>query len=284
MLRAQYHRKGFMMPVTLRGHSGAKIREFHGTIAAKKPVMGDSWLITFEAPDEILRAARPGQFVNVLPRERAVYDPLLRRPFSVYDASPDDGLMTILVRPYGRGGGSIIERKIGSEIDVLGLLGNQFTVNPRSTRLLMVAGGVGSAPLLMLSRAAVRNGLEVTYLMGAHTADALLETEEFPGEVEYVVATEDGTAGHHGFVTDMVPDYLQWADQVFACGPGPMLESLRDVVSRHRVGKRPSVQVSVERTMACGVGVCLGCMVETKRGLKASCVDGPVYDMEMLRW
>jgi len=272
------------MPATQRGHTGAKIREFQGRIVEKYPVMGDSWLITFDAPDDILHVARPGQFVNVLPRERGVYDPLLRRPFSIYNVAPDAGLITILVRPYGRGGGSIVGREIGAEVDILGLLGNAFEVNPKSTRLLMVAGGVGAAPLLMLSREAVRNGREVTYLMGAQTADALLEASEFPGEVEYVVATEDGSAGYHGFVTDLVPDYLQWADQVFSCGPGPMFQSLRNAVIRNRIGKRPSVQVSVERTMACGIGACLGCMVETKRGMKTSCVDGPVFDMEMLQW
>lgn len=264
--------------------TGARPREFRGEITGKFPVMGDSWLITFTAPQEILHSARPGQFVNVLARERAVYDPLLRRPFSVYDVSPDEGLMTILVRPYGRGGGSIVERNIGSEIDILGLLGNAFEVNPRSQRLLMVAGGVGAAPLFMLSRAAVMQGLSVTYLLGAMTADALLDASQFPQEVEYVVATEDGTAGYHGFVTDLVPDYLQWADQVFSCGPGPMFQSLRSVVLANRMGKRPGVQVSVERTMACGVGACLGCMVETKRGMKTSCVDGPVFDMDVVQW
>lgn len=272
------------MPATQRGHTGARIQEFQGRITAKMPVMGDSWLITFEAPADVLRAARPGQFVNVLPRERSVYDPILRRPFSVYDVTPDEGEMTVLVRPYGRGGGSIIERNIGTEIDVLGLLGNGFDVNPKSSRLLMVAGGVGAAPLLMLSREAVRKGVEVTYLMGAMTADVLLGSSELPGEVEYVVATEDGSAGYHGFVTDLVPDYLQWADQVFAAGPGPMFESLRRAVIQNRIGRRPSVQVSVERTMACGVGACLGCMVETKRGLKTACLDGPIFDMEMLQW
>lgn len=273
------------MPVTQRGHtSGSKIREFQGRITEKHPVMGDSWLITFTAPEDIVNSARAGQFVNVLPRDQAVFDPLLRRPFSVYNAAPDKGLMTILVRPYGRGGSSIVERAVGTDIDVLGLLGNSFQVNPKTERLLMVAGGVGAAPLFMLSRYAVSKGLSVTYLMGAMTADALLDASEFPGEVEYVVATEDGSAGYHGFVTDLVPDYLQWADQVFACGPGPMFQSLRSVVLANRMGRRPSVQVSVERTMACGVGACLGCMVETKRGMKTSCVEGPVYDMEMLRW
>ena len=99
-----------------------------------------------------------------------------------------------------------------------------------------------------------------------------------------MVATEDGTAGHQGYVTDLVPNYLQWADQVFSCGPTPMFHSLRQVVLTNRIGNHPSVQVSVERTMACGVGACLGCMVETRRGMKTSCVDGPVFDMDMLQW
>lgn len=260
------------------------MREFQGIITGTSPVMGDSWLMTFTAPDEVLRAARAGQFVNILPRDRAVYDPLLRRPFSVYSVAPDEGLMTILVRPYGRGGGWIVHRNVGSEIDVLGLLGNAFEITPRSTRLLMVAGGVGAAPLLMLAREAVARKLSVTYLLGAAHAEALLDASELPSEVEYIVATEDGSAGYHGFVTDLVPDYTQWADQVFACGPGPMFESLRSAVLANRMGKRPSVQMSVERTMACGVGACLGCMVETRRGMKTSCVDGPVFDMDVLQW
>ncbi len=272
------------MPAPHRSQSGTRIREFEGIVTEKHAVMGDSWLITFTAPEDILRAARPGQFVNVLPRERSVYDPVLRRPFSVYNAAPEEGLMTILVRPYGRGANWIVERGVGMEIDILGLLGNTFEVSPKSTHLLMVGGGVGAAPLLMLAREAVAQGKSVTYLLGAANAPALLDAAEFPDEVEYVVATEDGSAGYHGFVTDLVPEYLQWADQVFACGPGPMFQSLRNVILHHRMGKRPSVQVSVERTMACGVGACLGCMVETRRGMKTSCVEGPVFDMEALVW
>lgn len=246
--------------------------------------MGDAWLITFSAPEEITSAARAGHFVNVLPHERSVYDPPLRRPFSVYSVDPVESLMTLLVRPYGRGTGWIVERPVGTEIDVLGLLGNTFQVNPRSTRLLMVAGGVGAAPLLMLSREAIGKGMAVTYLLGAQTERMLMEASEVPSEVEYVVATEDGSAGHQGYVTDLVPQYLPWADQVFVCGPTPMSYSLRQEVAAHRIGNHPPVQVSVERTMACGVGACLGCMVDTKRGMKTSCVDGPVFDMDFLRW
>jgi dihydroorotate dehydrogenase electron transfer subunit len=259
-------------------------REFRGIITERLPVMGDAWLVTFSAPEEMVASARPGHFVSVLPHERQVYDPPLRRPFSVYSVDGDRGLMTILVRPYGRGSAWIIERPVGSEIDVLGILGNAFELNPRSTHLLMVAGGVGAAPLLMLSREAVANGMSVTYLLGAQTEKMLLEASEIPSEVEYVVATEDGSAGHQGYVTDLVPGYLQWADQVFACGPTPMFYSLRQQVLANRIGSHPPVQVSVERTMACGVGACLGCMVETRKGMLTSCVDGPVFDMDFLRW
>jgi dihydroorotate dehydrogenase electron transfer subunit len=263
---------------------GVRAREFQGEVVAKRPVMGDSWLISFTAPDEILRAARAGQFVNMLAHDGDVYDPLLRRPFSVYGVDPEHRHMTVLVRPYGRGTAWICDRQVGAPVDILGLLGNTFEIAPKSTNLLMVGGGVGAAPLVMLSHEAVAKGLSVTYLLGAMNADGLLEASEFPSEVEYVVATDDGSAGHKGFVTDLVADSMQWADQIFACGPGPMFLSLRNVVLANRMGKRPTVQVSVERTMACGVGACLGCVVETKSGMRTSCIEGPVFDMDVLEW
>lgn len=270
--------------MTTTRERGARMREFTATLVDKRPVMGDSWLMTLSAPSAIVASARAGHFVNVLPHEHGTYDPLLRRPFSIYSTSPERDEMTLLVRPYGRGAGWIVDRTVGAGFNILGLLGNTFEIQPRSTHLLMVGGGVGAAPLLMLSEQAIADGKEVTYLLGAMTSDALLDASEFPSQVEYVVATEDGTAGHKGYVTDLVPDYLQWADQVFACGPTPMFLSLRNQVIRHRIGKSPVVQVSVERTMACGVGACLGCMVETRHGMKTSCVDGPVFDMEKLTW
>jgi dihydroorotate dehydrogenase electron transfer subunit len=276
---------GAAMAATWVDHAGGvRAREFRGEVVDRRPVMGDSWLITFTAPVEIVRAARAGQFVNILARDEDAYDPLLRRPFSVYGVDIDAALMTILVRPYGRGTARLCDLPIGSPIDVLGLLGNTFEIAPRSTRLLMVGGGVGAAPLIMLAREAVAKGLSVTYLLGAMNADGLLPASELPSEVEYVVATDDGSAGHHGFVTNLVAGYMQWADQIFACGPGPMFGSLRNVVLTHRMGKRPAVQVSVERTMACGVGACLGCVVETKAGMRTSCVEGPVFNMDVLEW
>lgn len=259
-------------------------REFTGAVTRTEPVMGDSVLLSFSAPANLVANARAGQFVEILCRSPWSSDPLLLRPYSVYAADPGSNELTILVRPYGRGSGWLVEQPVGTALDVLGPLGNTFPVAPKSKNLLMVAGGVGAAPLLMLSQEAVAKGLNVTYLLGAMSANGLLAPQHLPGEVEYVVATNDGSAGHQGFVTDLVPEYLQWTDQVFACGPEPMFQSLRRQVLANRFASKPSVHMSVERTMACGVGACLGCVVETKGGMKTSCVEGPVFDMDYLVW
>lgn len=265
-------------------HPGSWNREFTGNVTFTEPVMGDSMLITFTAPSPLIPGVRAGQFVEILCRSETSWDPLLRRPYSIYDIDPDASTFTVLVRPYGRGSAWLCAQRTGAALAVLGPLGNSFKVAEKSRNLLMVAGGVGAAPLLLLAKDATRRGLSVTYLLGGMTADALLDARFVPGEVEYIVATDDGSQGHHGFVTDLVPDYLQWADQVFACGPEAMFRSLRSVVLANRFGDHPPVQVSVERTMACGVGACLGCVVVTKQGMRASCVDGPVFDMDQVIW
>lgn len=259
-------------------------REFTGEIVQVEPIMGDAVLTTFVVPDWAVTSSSPGQFVQILSRDSGATDPLLRRPYSVYRADAASGTMTVLVRAYGRGSAWLMEQPAGNQLDVMGPLGTPFAVRPKTHHLLMVAGGVGAAPLLMLAEQAVREGKQVTYLMGAQDSSQLLPASELPDEVEYVVATIDGSMGHTGFVTDLVPEYLGWADQVFSCGPEPMFRSLRGVVHRNRMGDRPDVQLAVERPMACGIGACLGCVVETRHGMKTACVDGPAFDMDELLW
>lgn len=258
--------------------------EFKAEIIRVEPVMGDSVLSTFVVPESTAASSRPGQFVQILSRDPGATDPLLRRPYSIYRVDPVARAMTVLVRPYGRGSAWLCDQPEGASIDVMGPLGTPFQVRPKTQHLLMVAGGVGAAPLLMLAEDAVGQGRQVTYLMGAQDESQLLPASELPEEVEYVVATIDGSRGHTGFVTDLVPTYLGWADQVFSCGPEPMFRSLREVVHRHRLGDRPDVQMAVERPMACGIGACLGCVVETRHGMRTACVDGPAFDMDELLW
>lgn len=272
--------------VDLAGDVGfvARAREFTGRVVAVEPVMGDAVLVTVTAPAAMVDALRAGRFFDILCRVDGALDPLLRRPYSVYRVDRRASTLTFLVRPFGRGSAWLAGRHAGDELDLLGPLGNTYDIAPRSRNLLMVAGGVGVAPLVMLSDEAIARGLNVTFLMGSADAAGLLPAAELPSAVEYAVATDDGSKGHRGYVTDLVPDYVRWTDQIFACGPEPMYRSLRAAIRPHRVGNKPTAQVSMERGMACGLGACLGCIVETRHGMQTSCVQGPVFDLDEVLW
>lgn len=255
-------------------------REFQSRVVGLDAIMGDAVLLTVSAPSHVVERLQSGQFFNIACRFPASFDPLLRRPYSVYRADVATSTLTFLVRPFGRGSAWLAERVIGETLDMLGPLGNAYVIPPRAQRLLMLAGGVGVAPLVMLSDAAVNRGLDVVFVMGAAEASGLLPASELRGGVEYVVATDDGSRGHHGLATEVIADYVTWADDIFACGPEPMYRTLRAVVDPLRLNRKPRIQISVERGMACGLGACLGCVVETRNGMQASCVKGPVFDLD----
>ena len=255
-------------------------REFESRVLSVEPVMGDAVLLTVSAPPVVLSRLQPGQFFNIVTRFPGSFDPLLRRPYSVYRAHRDPSALTFLVRPFGRGSAWLAERLPGERLGMLGPLGNSFTIPSRAQRLLMIGGGVGVAPLVMLSDEATSKNLDVVFVMGAATEAGLLAASELSERVEYGVATDDGSRGHRGLATEVIGDFVQWADQIYACGPEPMYRTLRTVAEPLRIDRKPSVQISVERGMACGLGACLGCVVETTRGMIASCVQGPVFDLD----
>ena len=120
-------------------------------------------------------------------------------------------------------------------------------------------------------------GALVAMLQGARSADRLFPHDLLPTDVEAVSATDDGSAGHHGLVTELLPKYLPWADQTFACGPNPMFAAMADVVKGER--SRKPVQALLEERMGCGTGVCYGCAVFTRRGVRLVCKDGPKFDL-----
>ena len=269
-----------LAPVTTSLEKTGASREFESRVLSVEPIMGDAVLLTVSAPSAMLSHLRPGQFFNIVTRFPGSFDPLLRRPYSVYRAHPDPSALTFLVRPFGRGSAWLAERVPGERLGMLGPLGNSFTVPSRAQRLLMVGGGVGVAPLVMLADEAASRNLDVVFVMGAANEAGLLAAAELSDRIEYVVATDDGSRGHRGLATDLIRDFVQWADQIFACGPEPMYRTLRAVLEPLRVNRKPGVQISVERGMACGLGACLGCVVETTHGMIASCVKGPVFDLD----
>ena len=164
---------------------------------------------------------------------------VLRRPFSINTADAATGIVTIHFRVIGRGTDWFTRLRPGDEIDLLGPLGRPFEVDSRSRHLLLVAGGLGMAGVRMLADEAIRDGRQVTLLFGAASAREVYPSSLLPDEVEYVVATDDGSLGHHGYVTDLVADYEAWADQAFACGPAPMLAALARLAAgrRDRLGR-----------------------------------------------
>jgi dihydroorotate dehydrogenase electron transfer subunit len=245
-------------------------------VASNEIIMPGTHVLELDAP-ELGRAAVPGQFVHL--RVGDTWDPLLRRPMSIFRIRP--GGVSLMVREVGRGSDSIARTQPGQSLDCLGPLGRGFSLDRNSSRLLMVGGGYGVAPLVGLAELALPRGAEVTLLVGAATAEHVFPAELLPPAIEYYAATMDGSLGHGGYVTELTPRFLDWADAVYACGPHGMLESVaRECHARPRL----PVQLAIEQHMGCAMGVCLGCVTPTVRGYKRVCRDGPVFPADELVW
>jgi len=271
-----------------------------------REILPGQWLQSFLAP-ELAVGSRAGQFVHV--RTGDLSGLVLRRPFSINTADPVSGVITIHFRTIGRGTEWFTRLRPGDPVDMLGPLGRPFEVDPRSRHLLLIAGGLGMAGIRSLADEALRDGRQVTLLFGAASARDVYPSSLLPDEVEYVIATDDGSVGHRGFVTELVPDYEAWADQAFACGPAPMLAALARLADgrRERLGvaklgrkrgggridppgstaarRKAFLQVSMEQNMGCAVGACLGCVILGTNGApQRVCREGPVFAADEVAW
>ena len=244
-------------------------------VKSNSEVMPGVYLMWLESP-EIASTAMPGQFVMV----QCGDETLLRRPLSIHKVDDKKTGLALLFTVAGKGTHWLSQCKTDDYVDLLGPLGNGFYVNLNSQNLLLVAGGIGTAPLGFLAQKAAGKGYSLRLLYGAATASQLYPMQSLSPEIEMVTATEDGTAGRKGMITDLLPDYLDWADQVFACGPLPMYKTMAQIPEL----RNKSVQVSLEMRMGCGLGFCYGCTVKTKSGLKQVCKDGPVFDLKDVLW
>lgn len=227
-------------------------------------------LLTLQASPEEAALCAPGQFLNlrVLPST----SPLLRRPISICDARVDSGEIDLLVQVVGEGTAVLAERQPGAQIDVMGPLGTTFEVGRRPA--LMVAGGVGVAPLYYLARSLERTGQneQVDFCYGARTKEQLVLLEEITETGATLhLATEDGSAGTQGYVTALAEGLMADHD-IYVCGPVPMMQAMLDLLQRNA----QEGQLSLENQMGCGVGACMGCVVEGREGLIRVCKDGPV--------
>ncbi len=253
------------------------------TLTHREEVAPGHYLLHLDCP-MVAEDAEPGQFVHL--RVGDGTDPLLRRPFSVMLAYPATGEVELLVRAVGRGTEIIATHEAGTRYDLLGPLGKGWTVPEGEANVLLVAGGVGVAPLIFfadrLRTAAPRP--YVRALFGGATQDALVCWTEFASRCEeFTAVTEDGSAGEQGLVTDVLVTEIgrDRPDMVYACGPDAMLA----VVARICADAGVSCEVSMEQWMGCGVGACLGCAVPAAAGgYVRVCTEGPVFAADEIAW
>lgn len=281
------------------------MRLLSAELVETREILPGQHLQTYVAP-ALAQTARAGQFVHV--RTPDYSGLVLRRPFSVNTADRSRGLVTIHFRVTGKGSEWIAHLRPGESLEMLGPLGRPFEVDPRTRHLLLVAGGLGMAGVRMLADEALEDGRQVVLLFGAAGAADVYPTSLLPDEIEYVVATDDGSVGYHGFVTELVSEYEAWADQAFACGPHAMLRTLarqaggRDarlgvarLAGKRRVRapalgsalarRRSFLQVSMEQHMGCAVGACLGCVLMGSNGApQRVCREGPVFASDEIDW
>ena len=250
-------------------------------IVSNQRITGDTWLTALRSA-EIAQAANPGQFVMI--RVRTGLDPLLRRPFSICGVRDD--LFLVLYRVVGKGTRLMTELRGGDKMWVLGPLGRGFAVTDKNTSRLLVGGGIGIAPLIFLDQFHLEKRL--TLMMGFRSAKDIISPKRVTGEKRgFLAATDDGTKGHHGPVTDLLEEHLRkngGKAVVYACGPKPML---RKVAEMTRAMGMPC-QVSLESHMACGLGACQGCAVKASahsgRSYFHVCKEGPVFEAENIDW
>ena len=281
------------------------MRPVGAELIERREILPGQWLTSWHVP-QVVSGARAGQVVHVRTVEAGGLP--LRRPYPIATADVSSGTLTIQVPGTGAAGTWVRGLRIGDRADMAGPLGRPFEVDSRSRHLLLVAEGASIASLRFLIDEAIRDVRSIVLLYGAPSSSEVYPSSLLPDEVEYVVATADGSLGHRGPVVDLVLDYEAWADQAFAAGPTVMLAELARLATgrrgrlgvatlgRKRGGGRPvqpgsaearrksHLQVGLDQEIGCAAGTCLGCVVPGRDGPVRVCREGPVFAADELDW
>lgn len=256
-------------------------RHFKARIAENRQLNKDHNLLTL-IPLIPAKAPEPGQFY-MLGSETAYYDPLLKRPFSLFRKLPEG--FQILYRIRGKGTSKLSGLQEDSVLDILGPLGNSYPLPEKNQIPVIIAGGIGIASVFSLAESL---GEKAYIFYGARTKDDLLMLEKLKEYAkETLVSTDDGSYGEKGNILDTLTVFLtQNSDLrtqnliIYACGPKAMFKPLRKISAERNI----AAYVSVEETVACGIGVCLGCVVKTADGYERVCQEGPVFPIDKVVW
>ena len=267
---------------------------FTSTILSNTEISPGYWRMRLSAPSDFL--AEPGSFVTLSIGDGN--DPLLRRPFGIFDTQSHDSACSaampnscfdILYQVVGRGTNMLSSLPVSGRLDVIGPLGRGFDLGSQKTEKLIVGGGVGVAPLYLLAKELTKN-FSTLLFVGGRTHNDILCVNEFERlGVKLCITTEDGSLGCQGLVTDALTTYLKQAKgeiSVFACGPRAMLKAVASIAASHGA----ECQVSLEERMACAIGACLSCVTPGHNhtpdipDYRCVCAEGPVFDARELGW
>lgn len=246
------------------------------TITSRQLAGGNHLIVELLCPQP-LSEIEPGQFAEILvPNTTDVY---LRRPFSIHDVDVGRNTISLFIKVVGKGTQALTRLREGDILNLIYPLGLGFKL-PEHDDILLVGGGCGVAPLLFLAHSLSDHGFHPDILIGSRTADEIHETEKYKQYGNLHVITEDGSLGEKGLVTHHSifknPEFSY--KTVFACGPEGMLRAVNKLLRHQPI----EVYVSLENTMACGIGACLSCVVKTISGNRCVCSDGPVFNTKDL--
>lgn len=258
--------------------------EVQASVVLNERSASDTYSMVLCSP-EIVNRAKAGQFVMI--RIRPGSDPLLPRPFSI--AGVEDDKFVVLYRVVGKGTAIMAEIQEGEKLPVIGPLGKGFDLPGDGQKPILVAGGMGVAPLLFLAQAL--EAFRVDFLLGFGTKGEIVNVDRVAhSSMKVSVATDDGSEGYPGRVTRLLEEVIEnhkigeGSLTVFSCGPKPMLKRVAELVRDHRI----PCQVSLEASMGCGVGACMGCAVgasgRENRSYHYVCKDGPVFPIRAIDW
>ena len=243
----------------------------------EKECYGNAVLLRFRG-SQALPDIAPGQFVQVRVDDSPTT--YLRRPISIHDVNRDDNTVSLLVQMVGEGTRHLGAAKVGDTINLVLPLGKGYTLPAEGEKVLLVGGGIGIAPLYYLAKCVALKGVKPVFLLGGKKASDLVQLDAFRRVGETLVTTEDGSLGEKGMVTmHSVWEECQF-DKIYVCGPKRMMMAVADIAKKDNVW----CEVSLEHTMACGIGACLCCVEDTVEGNLCVCKEGPVFNTRRLKW
>ena len=255
-------------------------KEVRNLVVTKNVALNKTNFLIKLSSSEPLPILKPGQFVNIEIKDSS--EIFLRRPFSVFEVDYIQNTMSLIVKILGRGSKKLTEVGIGEVLSVIFPLGKGFTFPHKNDKILLIGGGSGVAPMLFLAKESGLNKDNVSLLLGARKKDDHINVDEYKQYGNLYFTTEDGSLGETGYVTQhsVFQNNLKNFDKIYACGPDAMMKA----IAREAKTANVFCEVSLENLMACGFGVCLCCIEPTVKGNLCVCTEGPVFNINDLKW